>query len=717
MNIQKIIAIILAIGVAITAFYGCSKKEETVDITKAVSRVEDADDNDNSVVTEKEKSNIIILEDENGNKLSLIPILDEKGTTIIAGYVLSGIDKNGKAIKDEKIIGTVVAISATATTGAPVYSILLKDKKTVFLDFYTDDNGNMIALQSASDGKYYKTKTTKSEGGYTYIQLVADEKGKPIEVEVKKEKDGTTKVVEKKSGKVVSNNATNKGKVTTPSSGNKKPDDTTTGNNPTPTPPNDDESKDKVTDVTFDDYKNLASINIVLSKNSTAQVGLASDSPLKVDVKTKAYVKSGVLYIQGNGDYYVTQSSDCSTWYGKIVVNLGNYGLARVRMAGVDIESNDSAAIEFIDTDTVIDDTDSDGEVIIKYTPTVETKTNPNAILTFVNGTTNSLKASGNSVKGSGTIYSQCKLSVKGNGTANVYSKNKNAIQTERSIGIQNATLNLDAAAGKGIRSKKLIDIEENATININSMGDAIRCAEFMMDTDVKKANGDKDKSTGSTVNLYPKSADASPTTGDGIDADDSVIIRCGNLNINVDCVKSKYGIKVRRVNNEDFIKIIKSENITDISDFKQNNTSSPYYADVVLNEKEYAALVSVANVSPASATYQGIRTDATYSDTFRITGGTTKINVKLGRNSKVLNSTNSQPSLSVYASRTRTISIDGEFSSGSDKIGALLYSSENLSKSKTYTVTYGLATTRDRGGTFDINFNNNVGYHEHITN
>lgn len=712
MKYAKILSFFLAAVLLAAALGGCSKKEETTVLQGNVEQVSDADDTDTSVVAPKEKSNIVVLTDLNGNKLSLYPIMDVQNTTMIAGYVKSGLDKSGKALEQGKgAVGKAVAIYTDASSGAGVQSVLSKDGKTVFVDFFTDDNSRIIAIESADDGKYYKVKTTISEGGNIYMQLAAGKDGKPIEVEVKKENQ-KTKIVEKSSGKVVSDQVNANGRVEP-----KPKDNENKGGGNDKTPNKDEKKKDDQGDgnadkvIAYTDYSELADVTIELTKNSTAAVKLEEDSPVKVDLKNKAYVQKGVLYLKGNGDYYIRQAKNCPTWYGKIVVELGDYGLARVRMAGVTISSQESTAIAFMDTDSQIDDTDVENNVLISYKPVEETKKNPNAILSFVDGTTNTLRAEGNTKKGSGTVYSQCKLSIKGHGTADIYAKNKNAIHTARSVGIQNATLNLTAEAGKGIRSKNMVDIEEHAKITVHSTGDAVRCVEFMMDTDVKSAGGGKDKSTGSTVQLYPKSGETSPTSGDGIDADDSVIVRVGKLDIDVTCTKDKYGIKVRRVNNEEFIKVIQSENIKNIEEFKKKNAESENYADVVLNEKEYAALLSVADRSPTSADYQGIRKGANFDDTLRFTGGTTKAVVQTGRNTTVKNSANSIGSISAYASIQRTININGYLSGGDQSVKAVLYAGSDVTPAKKHTVTFGAAGKRNPEISPEVDFNNKVGY------
>lgn len=725
MAFKKVFSLLLAAAVLGACFAGCSQKQETVELTQPVSIIGDADDSDTSVVSDKEKSNIIELKDENSNTLSLIPINDVANEIMICGYVKSAKDKNGKAVTDKELIDKVIAVTADTSSGTPVYSVTLKDGKKVFLDFFVNDKKQIVAVESATDGKYYEVVTENGDNGNVYMHLKADKDGNPVEVIIKEDKStGKTKIVEKSTNKTVSEDAekevpinTNpKGSSSTASGANSSfgsnsaSSNSSSSSNSNKNKDNEETSNDKV--IGFADYSELADITVVLQKNSTAAVGLESNSPVKADVKKKAYVSDGVLYLEGNGDYYITSENSNNTWYGKIVVTLGNKGLARVRLAGVNISSSDSKAIEFIDKDTVINDTDVDGEVLV-YENTASTKNNPDAVLSFVDGTNNVLSASGNSNGGSGTIYSECKLSIKGHGSGEITSKNKNGIQAERSLGIKNVTLNITSVAGKGIRSKGTIDIEEGANITVNSMGDAVRCNEFLMDTSAKDASGNKDLSTGSTVNLYAKSSGAATaTSGDGIDADDSVIVRAGTLNIDDYCdAKQKYGIKVRRVNNEEFLKVIKQEKITSIDDFLKDHEDSVYYADVFLNQKEYQSLLAYKDKSSTSADYQGIRTSEGCDDTLRFTGGTTKVVVKFGRNTTVKDSKNSQSTISAYATgKVRTIQIGSFLDSGDEKISALIYSSPQVDNGKSYSVSFGKLPGK-KAVTKSAEFSGNIAY------
>lgn len=701
MKFTKGISILLAATLFATTFYGCSKQpKETGSIDDEIVQIEDKDDSDTKVVTETEKSNLLILDDENENKITLIPVLDVKGTSVIAGLITAVKDKDGKEQTSSDLIGKAIALYVDSSTGDSINKILLKEEKKVFLKYYTDDKNLMNAIENAENSKLYEVTTTVSEAGNTHMKLTADKDGNPIEVIIKNDtlvdaKTGKTISKVKEGGKQNSNNSNTGTTSAKPNPGEKDP------------PKKDDDSKDKVTNIDFNDYKDLPSINVQLTKNTGVKASLADDSPVKVNLQEKVYVKGDTLYIRGNGDYYITQSSDClnGIWSGRIVVELGDYGLARVRMAGVKVKSAKGTALEFIDTDTVINDNEAENETLIGYKPIEETKANPNAILTFVSGTNNEFSAEGNPTGNTGTIYSQCKLSIKGHGTANINSKNKSAIHCSRSLGIQNATLKLNASSGRGIRVKKLLDIEENANITIKSLGDAIRCTEFLMDTDIKDSKGNKDKSTGSTVNIFATSGGNSAMKGDGIDADDNVIVRAGKLNIEVVSAKAKYGIRVRRINNEEIMKIIRDEKITNIETYLKDNPDSPYFDEITDYGKEYKRLISEAKKDPGSNDYQGIRKGTGYTDTFRFTGGTTKVKVVYGRNSTIKDSANSQPSISAYANVQRGINIVGQYSSNGELVRALLYSSENLSSSKTYTVTFEQNGKFVKEKKIDVNF------------
>lgn len=127
-------AVIIVIACIIAAIVvNASKKPQTEEITEPVSVIQDADDNDNSVIQDTEKGNLIEITDENGNVLTIIPIYDASGSTIIGGYIKSAKDASGNEITDEGLIDKVVAITTDASSGVPVYSVTLKDGKSFSL--------------------------------------------------------------------------------------------------------------------------------------------------------------------------------------------------------------------------------------------------------------------------------------------------------------------------------------------------------------------------------------------------------------------------------------------------------------------------------------------------------------------------------------------------------------------------------------------------------
>lgn len=290
MTLKKILSLLVAAAVIGACFAGCSQKQETVDLTQPVSVIEDADDSDTSVVSDTEKSNIIELKDENSNTLSLIPINDVANEVMISGYVKSAKDKNGKEITDKNLINKVIAVTADTSSGTPIYSVTLKDGKKVFLDFFVNEKKQIVAVESATDGKYYEVVTENGESGNVYMHLKADEDGNPIEVVAKKdEKTGKTKIVEKKTNKTVTSNAKKDVPINTKpaASGSSS---SSSSSNANKDKDNEDTSTDKI--IGFADYNELADITVVLQKNSTAAVGLDSDSPVRQTLRRRLTLKT-----------------------------------------------------------------------------------------------------------------------------------------------------------------------------------------------------------------------------------------------------------------------------------------------------------------------------------------------------------------------------------------------------------------------------------------
>jgi hypothetical protein len=331
---QKIIiACTVGVVVAIAAgvgIYEYANRNKTLDIDEPVTVVSDADDEDNTVVDEMAASNLIELTDEAGNVLPLIPINDVTNSYMVSGFVQSAKDKDGNAITDTSLIGRVIAVSADTSSGATVYSFKLNNGSKIFLDFYTDENKNMIAVQSYDDGKLYEVETTRGDTGYIYMHLKSTDGKTAIEVTATDNGDGKYTVAEKSTGTVLSKAAIKNGTIVTDTTAKgTSPDDAEAANAQQSSSggSQDNTQTDQDNIVGFADYSDLADINIILKANTTAAVGLDTNSPITdINAKSKAYIKDGALYLIGNGDYYITQESS-STWYGKIIVQLGNQAL------------------------------------------------------------------------------------------------------------------------------------------------------------------------------------------------------------------------------------------------------------------------------------------------------------------------------------------------------------------------------------------------------
>ncbi|MDE5964381.1 MAG: carbohydrate-binding domain-containing protein, partial [Eubacterium sp.] len=148
----------------------------------------------------------------------------------------------------------------------------------------------------------------------------------------------------------------------------------------------------------------------------------------------------------------------------------------------------------------------------------------------------NSIKENGSGKNG--TIYSECKLAIKGHGSANIDGgQNLSGICSTESMSIKNATLNITSAAKQGISCDRKVTVNGGATININSKGDGIHCNKFLYNG----YNTTDGKSTITINSLYNFDC------ADGIDTDDYIIINGGDLFITA-LSDMKYALKVRKV-------------------------------------------------------------------------------------------------------------------------------------------------------------------------
>lgn len=565
MNMKKIITILLCAAVAATAFTACSKQEgkPAAESPSNVVEVADADDGDNDTV-ETEDSTLEVT-DKDGNILTLIPIYNSDGITIIAGYVEAAKDKSGKAL-DEKsypLIKQVIALDADEEGNL---SIKMENDKPVTLTAMVDDKGNIIALQDSLDldkdkdtTEYFKATTTADSDNNLFIKLDKDEKGKLINVTVEtktegnktvtqvKTSDGKTQTVNKstetknlneyhppQNANNSSNNQNNNNSNTT------KPDENNNqgGNNNSNTDnkPNNGENQGgsqggNDDPVIPDPAPEATATNIVLKKNGE----IACDAS---NVTTTGSAATGgvEVVIEGAGDYgkyYVTSETD--TFYGQMEFRLHIDEDIEVKFNDVTLDANKKTALKFTDVDKE-NNKENDGEEIGtggSIGSGVEAAA-PKVSLSLTGN--NAFKANGSGKNG--TVYSECKLAIKGHGSAKIDGgQNLSGICSTESMTIKNATLDIISYAKQGISCDRKVTVNGGATLNINSKGDGIHCNKFEYNGDVGEYGSSK-----ITINsLY------TTDSADGIDTDDYIIINGGELYVTA-LTDMKYALKVRKV-------------------------------------------------------------------------------------------------------------------------------------------------------------------------
>ncbi len=547
MKLKKTISILLAAVITATAFTACSKQEgkPAAESPSNIVEVTDADDGDKETVDTEDAT--FEVTDRSGNVLTLIPIYHSDGTTIIAGYVEAAKDKDGKSI-DEKSYAYLKQVIAVESDEEGNFSIKMADDKPVTLTALVDDKGNVIALQDALDldndkdvTEYFKATTTADSANNLFIRLDKDDKGNLVNVTVETKKEGNKTVTEVKTsdGKkqtvsksteapnlIVSHPPKKTGETTT-----KKKDETTTKKPSDENPAKPNGGND--TPVTPDPTPTVDYTAIVLKKNGE----VACDAS-NVTVSGSAATGGIEVVVNGAGEhskYYVTSETD--TFYGQMEFRFHIDEDVEVKFNDVRLNADKKTALKFTDADRE-KDKENDGEEIGtggSIGSGVEVAA-PKVELSFTGS--NSFKANGSGKNG--TIYSECKLAIKGHGSATIDGgQNLSGICSTESMSIKNATLNITSAAKQGISCDRKVTVNGGATININSKGDGIHCNKFLYNG----YNTTDGKSTITINSLY--------NTGcaDGIDTDDYIIINGGDLFITA-LSEYKYALKVRKVIN-----------------------------------------------------------------------------------------------------------------------------------------------------------------------
>ncbi len=569
MKMKKIISVLLAAVITATAFTACSKQEgkPANESPSNVVEVTDADDGEKADVDTEDST--LEVTDKDGNVLTLIPIYHSDGTTIIAGYVEAAKDKDGKAL-DEKTYTYMKQVVALEADEEGNFSIKMADDKPVTLTAMVDDKGNIIALQDALDldndkdtTEYFKATTTADSANNLFIKLDKDDKGKLINVtvETKKEGDKTITQVKTSDGKTQTANKSteapnlivihppkapqngtgNNSQNTDNPNGNNNPGgNDTPNNNDNPNGgnnqgdnnnPGGNQGGNNDDPVTPNPEPTVDYTAIVLKKNGE----IACDAP---NVTTTGSAATGGIevVIDGAGEhskYYVTSETD--KFYGQMEFRFHIDDDVEVKFFDVTLDADKKTALKFTDVDRE-NEKENDGEEIgtgDSIGSSVEAPA-PKVELSFTGS--NSFRANGSGKNG--TIYSECKLAIKGHGSAKIDGgQNLSGICSTESISIKNATLNIYSAAKQGISCDRKVTVNGGATINIDSKGDGIHCNKF-------ECNGysETDGISKITINsLYTTDC------ADGIDTDDYIIINGGDIKITA-LTDQKYALKVRKV-------------------------------------------------------------------------------------------------------------------------------------------------------------------------
>ncbi len=538
MNLKavKITGLVLAVIMIFTAvcFTGCSKSK-TASLDEEVTVEQDDDDAISVNMLSEDEGDTFELTDRAGNTLTLVPIYGCDGATMIAAYVQTVKDSDDNELDSTAYpeLHAVLQIKQENDT----YSLVYGDgDKLVTIDAQADENGYIVAMQDTMDydgdgdtTEYFKVVTKLDATSHLFIKLESEDNKTPINVTVEKASDGTATVTDKEGNTTKTTSTTEAKKdLTQVVEDDKKKKEEETQNEST----SDDPTEPSSSDIpTVEGYT-----VIVLSTNGTVKTNADN-----VTVEGGTLVGGSEVHIDGAGDnskYYIT--SDTSTFLGQIVVELSVEDDVEVKFNNVNINTQKKTAIKLVNKDAVENkesDTEGSGSAELGTTGTAVTNTAvPRCELSFTG--TNSIQANGSGNNGS--IYSECKLGIKGHGTVTVDGGSSlSGICSTESITIKNTTLNITSRAKQGISCDKKVTINSGATVNIESKGDGIHCNKFELDgVDADGISAD------SVVNI---SSIYSTECADGIDADNEVIIDGGTLNITA-LTSDKYGIKVRKV-------------------------------------------------------------------------------------------------------------------------------------------------------------------------
>ncbi len=524
MKKEKITAAVFAAVLCLGMLSACSSEADDAAAVTKVVEATDADDSITVAVDDDAEAELEIT-DKDGNVLTVIPIYNSDGVSIIAGYIEKAEDKSGNEL-DEKSYSYLKTVAALVKDEEGNYSISYSDDKPVTLDAICDESGYIIALQDSIDidgdkdkTEYFQVVTKADSDGNLFIKLDKDDSGNLINVTVKKDGDGNAAVTTS-DGKTISGTASvNSVKLGASASGAKTYVSSDTGSNT----------------AGSTSYARSSTDYVAIVLQNNGKVSCDADN---VTVNEASALNGGTeVIVEGAGQYskyYVT--SETSIFSGQLEFRFSVDENVEVKFYNVSISTSKKTAVKFTnvdseqekenDTEETGSGTDQSGSSVATPVPKVECS------FTGVN----SFKATGSGKNG--TVYSECKLAVKGHGSAEIDGgQNLSGICSTESIEIKNATLNITSNAKQGISCDKKVTVEGGAEINIESKGDGIHCNKF-------EAAALESGESESTINITSLS---SSDGADGIDANDYIIINSGKINV-VSKTLQKYALKVRKV-------------------------------------------------------------------------------------------------------------------------------------------------------------------------
>ncbi|MCH5321025.1 MAG: carbohydrate-binding domain-containing protein [Eubacterium sp.] len=611
MKIKKIIAILLSVSFVCSVLTACSSKkvDEAAATTTTTKVVEVTDkDDDVKVAVEDEGDGTIELTDKSGNVLTIVPVYNCDGVTIIAGYIESAKDKNGKALteKEYEYIKTVIALDVDKENNITLrYSA---DNKLVTMTALCDKNGYIIALQDSIDidkdkdtEEYFKVSTKLDSQKNLFIKLEKDDKGKLINVTVEKSADKKTTTVVDETGKKTTatdskssvnltvivedankNNNSNSGGNNTNSVQNQNQSGNNNGNN------NGGNNGGNSGDNTpSEPEKELDYIPIILKDN-----GKVACSASNVTVNEASALNGGTeVIINGAGEfskYYVTSETNIFT--GQLEFRFSVDENVEVKVYNVSISTQKKTAIKFTNVDSEKEkEADSEESGVGGNTGSSAVTAAPSVEFSITG--TNSFKANGSGKNG--TIYSECRLAIKGHGSADIDGgQNLSGICSTESMTIKNATLNITSNTKQGISCDKKVTIGAGVTLNTNTKGDGIHCNKFEFNG-AKTENAPESKIT--IKSLYDTNC------ADGIDSDEQILITGGTLNV-VALTDGKYALKVRKVLKNNPNGIFKINGGTVTASGAQNTPLQNGAQKAVLATSASACTFTVGSVKSASA-------------------------------------------------------------------------------------------------------------------